>query len=166
MPDTDFDDLLAANAEYAETFVPTGLSGRARAGVLIVTCMDSRIEPLRMLGLDLGDAKILRNPGGRVTEHTMEGIILGVNLLNVSRVLIVEHTKCAVASNTEEELRAAVEEASGVDASGQHFPSVGDQYARLEQDVAAVRANPFVGGAVRVGGFVYDVDTGRLDRKI
>ena len=80
----DFDDLLTANRTFAETFALRGFDGIAHAGVAVVTCMDSRIDPLRMLGLKPGDAKIVRNPGGRVTPAAMEALVLGVNLLRVS----------------------------------------------------------------------------------
>ncbi len=73
----------------------------------MVTCMDSRIDPLRMIGLDAGDAKILRNPGGRVTDQALVALVLGVNLLKVNRILVVEHTSCAMAKSTEDELKAA-----------------------------------------------------------
>ncbi|MFN7151339.1 MAG: carbonic anhydrase, partial [Microthrixaceae bacterium] len=101
----DFDDLTAANREFAETFEFAGFDGVARAGVAIVTCMDSRIDPLRMLGLQHGDAKIFRNPGGRVTPQALEALVLGVHLLGVERVLVIPHTRCAMAANTEQELR-------------------------------------------------------------
>src|SRR5215210_5528161 len=74
----DFDDLLAANREYAEDFGLSGFDGIAHAGIAMVTCMDSRIDPLRMIGLDPGDAKILRNPGGRVTDAALVALVLGV----------------------------------------------------------------------------------------
>ena len=80
----------------------------AHAGVAIVTCMDSRIDPLNMLGLHAGDAKIFRNPGGRVTDAALEALVLGVHLLNVNRILVVPHTRCAMASNTEQELHERV----------------------------------------------------------
>ena len=92
-PVGDFDDLLAANAEYAAHFTGGDFDGVAHAGVAIVTCMDSRIEPLRMLGLRYGDAKIFRNPGGRVTEAALEALVLGVHLLGVERILVIPHTK-------------------------------------------------------------------------
>ncbi len=162
----DFDDLLAANQNYAETFDTGGFDGVAHAGVAIVTCMDSRIEPLAMLGLSLGDAKIFRNPGGRVTPQAMEALVLGVHLLNVKRILIVPHTRCAVASNTEAELRAKLAESAGQDASWLHLHVVDDQVRALAEDVAKVRSHPFVPEDVKVGGFIYDVDTGLLNQKI
>jgi len=162
----DFDDLLSANADYAADFKLQGFDGVARAGVAIVTCMDSRIDPLRMLGLQPGDAKIFRNPGGRITPQALEALVLGVHLLNVDRILIVPHTRCAVATSTEEELRRRVSESAGVDASWQPFHVVDDQVRALAEDVAKVRSHPLVPAGVRIGGFIYDVDTGRIDQKV
>ena len=86
--DDGFDDLLAANATYAEHFDEGDFDGIAHAGVAIVTCMDSRIDPLRMLGLQHGDAKIFRNPGGRVTPQALEALVLGVLLLTAVGLMI------------------------------------------------------------------------------
>src|SRR3954466_4160937 len=114
--DNRFDDLLEANREFASAFALAGFDGIAHAGVAIVTCMDSRIDPLRLVGLHPGDAKIFRNPGGRVTSNALEALVLGVHLLGVERILIVPHTRCAMASNSEQELRARVGESAGQDA--------------------------------------------------
>ncbi len=161
-----FEDLLAANRRFADTFTLSGFDGIAHAGVAVVTCMDSRIDPLRMLGLQPGDAKIFRNPGGRVTPQALEALVLGVHLLNVHRILVIPHTRCAMASSTLEELRERVGESAGQDASWQTFGVVTDQAAALEDDVRAVRSHPLVPAAVEVGGFLYDVDTGLLDRRV
>jgi carbonic anhydrase len=161
-----FDDLLAANRTYAETFDLSGFDGIAHAGVAIVTCMDSRIDPLRMVGLSPGDAKIFRNPGGRVTEQALEALVLAVHLLNVRRVLVVPHTRCAMASSTQEQLRERVGQSAGQDASWQTFGVVTDQVAALEDDVRKVRSHPLIPDTVDVGGFLYDVDSGLLDQKI
>src|SRR6478609_4518455 len=122
-----FEDLLAANRDYATTAPVKGFDGVAHAGVAMVTCMDSRIDPLRMVGLAPGDAKIFRNPGGRVTDAALEAIVLGVHLLGVDRVLVVPHTRCAVATNTQVELRDRVSESAGVDATWQVFHVVEDR---------------------------------------
>ena len=161
-----FADLLAANRAYAEDFALGGFDGVAHAGVALVTCMDSRIDPLGMLGLKPGDAKIFRNPGGRVTEAALEALVLGAHLLNVKRILVVPHTRCAMASATLEELRARVGESAGQDASWQTFGVVSDQRAALEDDVHKVRAHPLIPESVEVGGFLYDVDTGLLERVV
>lgn len=162
----DFDDLLAANQQFAANFELGGFDGVAHAGVAIVTCMDSRIDPLHMLGLQAGDAKIFRNPGGRVTSAALEALVLGVHLLNVRRVLVIPHTRCAMTANTEEELREKVGASAGQDASWQTFNVIEDQLATLAEDVRKVRAHPLIPESVVVGGFVYDVDTGLLDQKV
>jgi carbonic anhydrase len=162
----DFDDLLAANREYADHFGLGGFDGIAHAGIAIVTCMDSRIDPLQMVGLKPGDAKIFRNPGGRVTPQALEALVLGVHLLKVERILVVPHTRCAMASASEQELRDRVGASAGADASWQSFHVVEDQEAALRDDVQKVRSHPLIPSTVLVGGFLYDVDTGRLDRKV
>jgi carbonic anhydrase len=161
----DFDDLMDANREFSGHFELGGFDGVAHAGVAIVTCMDSRIDPLRMVGLEAGDAKIFRNPGGRVTSQALEALVLGVHLLGVQRILIVPHTRCAMTSNTEQELREKVGASAGQDASWQQFHVVADQVAALEEDVQKVRSHPLIPDTVLVGGFVYDVHTGLLDQK-
>ena len=162
--DTSFDDLVAANRGFASAFTLAGFDGVAHAGVAIVTCMDSRIDPLGMVGLQPGDAKIFRNPGGRVTDQALEAIVLGVHLLRVERVLVVPHTRCAVASNTEQELRERVAASAGSDVTWQRFHVVDDQLAALGEDVHRVRSHPLVPDRVAVGGFLYDVETGLLER--
>jgi carbonic anhydrase len=161
-----FEDLLAANKTWAQTFGLSGFDGVAHAGVAIVTCMDSRIDPLRMVGLQPGDAKIFRNPGGRVTPQALEALVLGVHLLNVRRILVVPHTRCAMASSTLEQLRQRVGESAGQDASWQTFGVVADQDAALAEDVRSVRSHPLIPDTVEVGGFLYDVDTGLLEHRL
>ena len=161
-----FDDLLAANREFAADFKLSGFDGVAHAGVALVTCMDSRIDPLGMLGLEPGDAKIFRNPGGRVTPQALEALVLGVHLLNVKRILVVPHTRCAMASSTLEQVRERVGASAGQDVSWQQFSMVADQEAALLDDVHKVRAHPLIPDTVEVGGFLYDVDTGLLNQLI
>jgi carbonic anhydrase len=162
----EFEDLVDANRRFAEKFALAGFDGVARAGVAIVTCMDSRIDPLGLIGLTPGDAKIFRNPGGRVTDAALEALVLAVHLLNVQRVLVVPHTRCAMASSTEAELRERVGASAGVDASWQRFHVVDDQEAALVEDVRRVTSHPLIPESVKVGGFLYDVDTGLLHRKV
>ena len=158
----DFDDLLAANRDFAATFDLSGFDGIARAGVAIVTCMDSRIDPLRLIGLKPGDAKIFRNPGGRVTPQALEALVLGSHLLHVERILVVPHTRCAMASGEDADITASVKEATGEDISDMRLGASTDQRARLQEDVTLLREHPHVKGRAQVGGFLYDVDTGAL----
>ena len=157
-----FADLLEANTSYAAENDLDGFDVIAQAGVAIVTCMDSRIEPLHMVGLTHGDAKIFRNPGGRITESALEALVLSVHLLNVDRILVVPHTRCAMSKMSEDELRAKITEVSGQDAWWQHFHVVRDQAAALVEDVRRVTSHPLIHGRARVGGFLYDVDSGLL----
>jgi carbonic anhydrase len=159
---TGFDDLLDKNRSYAENFHLAGFDGIAKAGVAIVTCMDSRIDPLGIIGLEPGDAKIFRNPGGRVTEAALEALVLATHLLNVNRILVVPHTRCAMTSSTENELRHRITELSGIDASWQSFGVIDDQAQKLREDLAKVRSHPLIPDSALVGGFIYDVDTGLL----
>jgi carbonic anhydrase len=157
-----FDDLLARNAEYQAQFTDGGFDGIAHAGVAMVTCMDSRIVPLEMVGLRIGDAKILRTPGGRVTPDALVGCVLGVHLLGVRRILVVPHSRCAMASGEDADILARVRASTGEDLSDLRIGASGDQRARLAEDVEALRTNPHIAGRAEVGGFFYDVDSGVL----
>lgn len=159
----DFADALEANRRYAESFRLTGLPAVAARGLAIVTCMDSRIEPLEMLGLRPGDAKIIRNAGARVTPDVLRTLVLATHALGVTRIMVVAHTKCKMASATQEEVERLIAEQSGVDARSLDFHLITDQRSTLERDVQAVRSWPFLPPGLPVGGFVYDVDTGWLE---
>ena len=162
----DFDDLLQSNNTYAEGFHDGGFDGIARAGICLVTCMDSRIDPLALTGLKPGDAKILRNPGGRVDDLTLDALVISVHMLNVDRIMIMPHTRCAVASNTREALRERLDSNTGQDTSWLTLPVTDDQAAALAADVRRVKAHPLIPDTVKVGGFIYDVDTGRIAQKV
>ncbi|MFL6157138.1 MAG: beta-class carbonic anhydrase [Marmoricola sp.] len=163
---SDFDDLLAANRAFADNFALSGFDGIAKAGIAIVTCMDSRLDPLGMLGLKPGDAKIVRNPGGQVDDKVLEAMVLSVHLLNVNRILVIPHTRCAMASSTQDQVRQRVTDSSGVDASWQKFSVVADQHATLRDDVHRIRVHPLIPESVAIGGFLYDVDSGLLDQVV
>src|ERR1700682_1696852 len=100
------DDLLGANRAYASAFTLAGIPARAATGLALLTCMDSRIEPLTMLGLKPGDAKILRNAGGRVTPDVLRSLILATTFLGVRRIAIMQHTDCALAHRTDDQIRS------------------------------------------------------------
>ena len=140
----------------------SGFDGIAHAGVALVTCMDSRIDPIRMIGLKPGDAKILRNPGGRVTDQVLVALVLGVTLLKVDRILIVEHTSCAMTKSTEAELQQQVGDVAGVDASWMTLGVIDDQNKTIRADVERVRSHPLISKDVLIGGFLYDVDSGLM----
>ena len=123
--------------------------------------MDSRIEPLPLLGLEPGDAKILRNAGARVTDDVLRTLVLASYLLGVDRAMVIAHTKCRMASGTEEDVHDAVADAGGPDTRSLSFLVTDDQVATLRGDVQRVRSWPYL-AHLQVGGFLYDVDTGRV----
>src|SRR5947207_9625135 len=116
-----FDDILQANQVFASSYADPHLPGRAARGLAIVTCMDSRIEPLAMLGLERGDAKILRNAGARVTDDVLRTLVLARYLLGVDRVMVVAHTRCRMAGGSEEDVHDAIKDAGGPDTRSMHF---------------------------------------------
>ena len=158
-----FDDLREANQEFVEQFVPEGLSGRAVRGLAIVTCMDSRIAPLAIVGMKPGDAKILRNAGARVTEDVLRTLVLATHLLGVTRVLVMPHTDCRMASGSEPEIHKAIFDASGVDTRSMEIRTVNDQRAALELDLVRLQTYPLLPKELQVAGGFYDVTTGKLD---
>lgn len=162
MPNDEFDDLLDANRGYAESFQLAGLEPRAARGLAVLTCIDSRIEPLAMLGLVPGDAKILRNAGARVTDDTLRTLVLAVHLLGVNRIAIVQHTQCRMVGVTDDELRTTLREVTGADTSEWEFHAIPDQATVVAQDLAAVRSCPLLPDDLPIAGFLYDVASGRL----
>lgn len=158
-----FDDLIAANRAYAGRFSLAGLAAPAARGLAVVTCIDSRIEPLAMLGLAPGDAKILRNAGARITDDALRSLVIAVNLLGVRRVALVAHTDCAMAKSSNDELRERIGDLRGVDASRWNFHAIDDQASTLRDDAARIRACPLLSADLAVGAFVYDVDSGLLE---
>ncbi|MEY2399439.1 MAG: carbonic anhydrase [Actinomycetota bacterium] len=157
-----FDDLIDANRTYAEQFHDSGVKGKAAKGLAVLTCIDSRIDPLAMLGLKPGDAKIVRNAGARVTDDALRSLILAVNLLDVRRICVVQHTECAMAGATDEQVAQRVTEAGGVDASGFTFLAMTDQASALRDDIARLRACPLIPTSTEIAGFTFDVRTGKL----
>ena len=162
MTQAGFADILAANRAYAIDFHLAGLRPEAARGLAVVTCIDSRIEPLTLLGLVPGDAKIIRNAGARVTGDALRSLVLAVHLLGVDRVAVIAHTRCKMTEASDAELRAEIAALAGAPADGWTFHAVSDQLATLRADLATIRECPLVPPSVALGGFVYDVDTGRL----
>lgn len=156
-----FDDLLEANLRYQERFHDSGVPGVAARGLAVLTCIDSRIDPLAMLGLTPGDAKIVRNAGARVTSDALRSLVLATAFLGVTRIMVVAHTDCAVAGTSDESIRERLA-ASGLDASGWDFLATTDQAATVRADLARIADCPLIPGGVTLGGFVFDVHRGTL----
>jgi len=161
-PKDAFADLISANSEYIKDFKYSDLTGRAGKGLAIVTCMDSRINPLSVVGMRSGDAKILRNAGARVTEDVLRTLVLATYLLGVDRILVMPHTDCAMASRSEAEIHELIDTKFNIDTRSLEFKTTNDQIGALKTDVTRVRSYPLLRDGVQVGGAVYDVKTGTI----
>ena len=156
-----FTDVLSANEAYAAEFSGGDLTGQAARGLAVLTCIDTRIDPLGMLGLRPGDAKILRNAGARVTDDVLRTLVLATYLLNVSRVMVIAHTDCRMVGGTEEDVHEAIAGRGGPDTRSLVFQVTTDVEATLRHDVLRIRASPYLAD-LESAGFVYDVRTGRV----
>ena len=159
-----FDDLFVANTEFVKEFKSQDLTGYAKKGLAIITCMDSRIDPLRIVGMKAGDAKILRNAGARVTEDVLRTLILATNLLGVNRVLVMPHTDCKMASGDESEIHAAIFEKSGIDTRSMEIRTVTDQISALKSDLVRIEQFPLLPKGIAIVGAIYDVKSGKLSK--
>jgi carbonic anhydrase len=162
-PRDQFADILYSNAQFVNDFQHSELTGTARKGLAIVTCMDSRISPLAVVGMQAGDAKILRNAGARVTDDVLRTLVLASYLLGVNRVLVMPHTDCRMASADEATIHATIQDQYGVDTRSLEFRTVSDQRAALEIDVTRIRTYPLLQKGVSVAGAIYNVSTGQLE---
>lgn len=158
-----FTDVLRANKGFAENFQGSLLTGSAAKGLAIVTCMDSRISPLAVVGMHSGDAKILRNAGARVTEDVLRTLVLATYLLGVDRILVMPHTDCRMAQNNEEDIHSTIFEQYGVDTRSLEFRTDLDQRKALVTDLIRIRSYPLLRKGVVVAGAIYDVSTGALE---
>ena len=161
-----FSDVLTANQDYVANYRDPNLEGRAARGLAVITCMDSRIDPLAMLGLHKGDAKILRNAGARVTDDVLRTLVLAVHLLGVRRVLAVAHTDCRMVKVTDEQVHADIQAGSGIDTRSLDFGTITDQKAVLAHDVRKIRSSPYLPADLAVIGCVYDIRTGGLSVEV
>ena len=156
------DDILEANEVYASSFQHEHMVGRAAKGLAILTCMDCRIDPLALGGLSLGDVKVVRNAGAQLDETSTHDLVLASHLLDVNRILILPHTRCAMTTATDAQIRAVIEMSSSVKASDLEIRTINDQNQTLIDSVRELRSNPHLKEGCSVHGGIYDVDTGRI----
>jgi len=154
--------LAGNNQAYAASFDSQGVPGQAGTSLLVLTCMDSRIVPHEALGLGVGDMKVIRNAGGQVNPEVLNDIVLASHLLNCLNIVIMPHTRCAMASLSLLDVRTKLSDMSGMDFAKFSPRMIEDAQAKLPADVATVKAHPLLKPGVNVRGAVYDVDTGRI----
>ena len=158
--------ILDANRRFAVGFEHGALPVRPARQLVIVTCMDSRIDTFRALGLELGDAHVIRNAGGRASDDVIRSLIISTTLLGTREVLVVHHTDCGLMGTSEEELRGLVARERGTDTSDLEFLSFADHQTALRADVKTIRSSPHLGSDLLVSGYLYDVHTGRLSELV
>ena len=162
----ELNDLLAANKRFAAEFGEGALPMPPAKHMAIVTCMDARVEPLRFLGLGLGDAHVIRNAGGRATEDAIRSLVISQRLLGTEAILVIHHADCGMLTFSDEQLRARVRDelgsAAGTVAAQTEFLPFSDLAESVRADVAALAASPLIPNDIPVYGFIYDVHTGLL----
>ena len=155
------DQLLQNNDRYAASFDEVGLSAPPALKVAIVTCMDARLDPARALGLKPGDAHVIRNAGGVVTDDVIRSLSISQHHLDTEEIVLLQHTKCGMLTFTDEEFAAARELSRGLRPPWA-ARTFGDLEAEVREGVRSVLESPFVPRKQSVRGFVYDVDTGTV----
>jgi len=157
------DELLKANEGYAYSFKLGHLPALPARRLAVVACMDARITVEHILGLETGDAHIIRNAGAIATEDALRSLILSHHLMGTEEFIILSHTDCGMLTFKDEELRDRLEKQTGVAAfAPAHFHAFSDLESNLRRQIERVRSHPWVPRHVPVRGFIYDVKTGRL----
>lgn len=156
------DDLLRANEEFARTMTQGNLEAPPRRRVAVLTCMDARLDPAAFLGLELGDAHVIRNAGGRASDDAIRSLIISSHLLGTREYLVIHHTQCGMLGLDTADLRERLRKESGVSAEYMNFLGFSDLEGSVRDDVRRIKRDPFIPAEVVVRGFVYDVRTGRL----
>jgi carbonic anhydrase len=151
------DDILSANERYASTFALGDLPREPRRRVAVVTCMDARIDPLAILGLRLGDAHVLRNAGGVVTDDVLRSLAISHAVLGTEEAFVIGHTGCGMQGATNAELRALIGAPPDVD-----FLPFADLEERVRESVRTIRESELLPDRFAASGWVYDVSSGRL----
>ena len=157
-----FENFLKANQVYVELHGDLHLSIKPKTKVAIVTCMDSRLHVAPALGLALGDAHILRNAGGRVTDDMIRSIVISQQQMGTREIVVLHHTDCGAQTFNNEDFQEHLKCELGVDVSGQDFLPFQDIDESVREDMKLLRECPLIPDDVIISGAVYDVDTGSM----
>ncbi|MGZ9806274.1 beta-class carbonic anhydrase [Streptococcus sp. V869] len=157
-----FENFLKANQAYVELHGDLHLSIKPKTKVAIVTCMDSRLHVAPALGLALGDAHILRNAGGRVTEDMIRSLVISQQQMGTREIVVLHHTDCGAQTFNNEDFQEHLKRELGVDVSGKDFLPFQDVEESVREDMKLLRECPLIPDDVIISGAVYDVDTGRM----
>jgi carbonic anhydrase len=155
------DDLVRNNAEYVRTFDSAEVPARPAKKVAVLTCMDARIDPARAMGLAEGDAHVIRNAGGVVTDDAIRSLAISQHLLGTEEIVVIQHTNCGMQTVTDEELAEKLEEHAG-ERPQWRAHAFSDLEQNLRDSVMSLKNTRFLLNTEQVRGFVYDVETGQL----
>lgn len=155
------DDLLANNAAYAAGFADGDLAAPPRRRLAVLACMDARLDPVRILGLETGDAHVIRNAGGVVTDDAIRSLVISQRLLGTREIILIHHTGCGMLTFNDDDVKAAIEADTGIRPPFA-LEAFADLDADVRQSIARLEASPFIPETGSVRGFVYEVETGRL----
>ena len=155
------DELLANNEQYAANFDKGGLPSAPAKKVAVLACMDARLHPAEALGLQEGDAHVIRNAGGVVTDDEIRSLAISQNMLGTEEVILIHHTDCGMLTFTDDEFKQQLEDAYG---RRPHWDSGAfeDIERNVRESIARIRTSPFLPNKHSIRGFVYDVESGRL----
>jgi len=157
-----FEQFMQANQAYVALHGELNLPIKPKTRVAIVTCMDSRLHVAQALGLALGDAHILRNAGGRVTEDMIRSLVISQQQMGTREIVVLHHTDCGAQTFNNEDFQEHLKCELGVDVSGQDFLPFQDVEESVREDIKLLRECPLIPDDVIISGAVYDVDTGRM----
>lgn len=155
------DELLDNNARYVDTFNKGDVPLPPGRNLAIVACMDARLDPHRMLGLEEGDAHVIRNAGGVVSDDAIRSIVISQRLLGTREIMLIHHTDCGMLTFRDDEVKDSIEADTGLRPSFA-LEAFGDLDQDIRQSIARIKASPFVPNKDHIRGFVYDCATGRL----
>jgi carbonic anhydrase len=155
------DDLLSNNAEYASSFDKGDLPLPPAKGLVVLACMDARLDPAKILGLDEGDAHVIRNAGGVVSEDAIRSLVISQRLLGTREVVLIHHSDCGMLTFRDDDVKDKILADTGLRPSFA-LEAFGDLEQDVRQSIRRIQANPFVPHKDAIRGFVYDVKTGKL----
>jgi carbonic anhydrase len=155
------DDLLRNNESYAGSFDKADLPIPPAKKTAVVACMDARLDPARALGLEEGDAHVIRNAGGVVTDDAIRSLAISQRLLGTEEIILIHHTDCGMLTFSDDDFRRQIQDDTGIK-PGWAAEAFGDLDEDVRQSIARIKASPFIPNKDAVRGFVYEVETGRL----
>ena len=156
------DDVLKKNAQYAEGFDKAGLSAPPSLNMAVVACMDARLDTHKLLGIQEGDAHVIRNAGGVVTDDVIRSLVISQRLLGTQEVVLIHHTDCGMMTFRDDDVKDEIQADTGLRPAFA-MEAFGDLEGDVRQSIARIKASPFISAKDQIRGFVYDCTTGRLN---